>query len=213
MKHPGCPAMGDSWVLAIIDQRRSRSSGTYTLFLNRISLSSRACVRDDRSGQTLLEHRWAGWDRRNEVKREVGYLLLSIYIHRKALYTVVHEVTTWYVQKQNMAVCNCRKTRKHAEHDCPACRNCVTGVGTSAWHCCWLWTQVVNLQCSDSHSLANTYNISSEMAPMGLLKHHQHNGGNNGGNNGGRKQVRCSVMHGMHYVLPLASDSYQHNGW
>ena len=68
--------------------------------------------------------------------------------------------------------------------------------------------QVVNLQCSDSHSLANTYNVSSETAPMGPLKHHQHNGGNNGG----RKQVRCSVMHGMHYVLPLALDSYRHNG-
>jgi hypothetical protein len=47
---------------------------------------------------------------------------------------------------------------------------------------------------------------------MGPLKHHQHNGGNNGSNNGGRKQVRCSVMHGMHYVLPSASDSYRHNG-
>ena len=78
---------------------------------------------------------------------------------------------------------------------------------------CPYYAQVVNLQCSNSHGLVNTYNVLSEMAPMGPLEHHQHNDGNNGGNNGSRKQVHCSVMHGMHYVLPLASDSYRHNGW
>ena len=84
----------------------------------------------------LSENRWAGQDTRNEAKQEVGYLLLNIYVHGRALYTAAHEVTTWYVQKRNAAVRNCGKTRNGAE------RNCQT---LSDW-CGWCWNVGIVLQ-------------------------------------------------------------------
>ena len=87
------------------------------------------CVRNDWSGRALSENRWAGWDTRNEAKREAGYLLLNIYVHGRALYTVVHEVTAWYVQKRNAAVRDHGKTRNGAECDRQT---------LSDW-CSWRW--------------------------------------------------------------------------
>ena len=62
----------------------------------------------------------------------MGYLLLNLYVHRKALYTAAHEETAWYVQKGNVAVCDCGKTLDHAERDRPMRRNCTcwnVGIG------------------------------------------------------------------------------------
>ena len=48
--------------------------------------------------------------------------MLPIYIHGKALYTAVHEVTAWYVQKQNAAVCD-HRTALELHGQCQKCRS------------------------------------------------------------------------------------------